>query len=254
MDRNQQLIFASLALLIVNVGVAVLVASAFSAFLFRQDAILAAVLAIFALPAILLQPWFLLFAMLPWGTLFAPLLTTLTTVFLYTHLDRRNRVHPIKRLYARLKNRTTAVSGAICVMLGLGTGIARYIDFPALSQGLPVTLARTMHDQELSLRNPRYYCLSSFIDSEWLWQTGITETELSRLVHILNMYPIQAKSITTDFYDMPPYWWNPAVSEQAKIFSTPDFPMQGRGPDGWHALVSWNPEDELLHMWIKDNF
>jgi hypothetical protein len=53
---------------------------------------------------------------------------------------------------------------------------------------------------------------------------------------------------------MPPYWWHPSITERTKVLSTLSFPMDGRGSDGRHLLATWNPDDQVLYVWIKDNF
>jgi hypothetical protein len=68
------------------------------------------------------------------------------------------------------------------------------------------------------------------------------------------MHRIPVDHVAPAFRVMPPYWWRPVISERTRVLASTDFPMEGRGPDGWHALAIWNPEDQVLHMWIKDNF
>lgn len=247
-------ILQSLSILAVNIALGGLTLASFFLFLFRGDPILAAVPAILALPGVLLQPWFIAFFFLPGGPLLAPVLTTAVSVPLYIVLDRRGKLERAKLVLARIKNRRAIViSCAIFVLLCL-VGFARYVDFPSMHKGIPGTLQYSIKDMDINLGTPRYYCLGAFIDSEWLWQAHLPEQDVDVLTGKLRMHPIAVDQISDHYQGMPPYWWHPVISDQVRGFATTNFPMEGRGSDGWHALATWNPEDEILHMWIKDNF
>ncbi|MFN0196245.1 MAG: hypothetical protein ACKVT0_05835 [Planctomycetaceae bacterium] len=253
-NKMKNRMFPSLVILGVNVVVGVLALSAFYLYIFKGDPILAAVPAILALPAIVLQPWFILFFFLPYGPLVAPFLTTILSVLIYSVLDQKGKLDRIRLVLPRLKNRMTiACFGGLAACL-FGIGFARYVDFPSIHQGIPEHLEYFLKDIEVSLDRPRYYCLGSFIDAEWLWQTELSEHDLLVLADKLGMHPIPIEQVGEDFRSMPPYWWQPVFSDHVRVLATNDFPMDGRGQDGWHALATWNPEDKILHMWIKDNF
>lgn len=247
-------ILQSLSILAVNIALGGLALASFLLFLFRGDPILAAIPAFLALPGVLLQPWFIVFFFLLGGPLLAPVLTTAVSVPLYIVLDRRGTLERAKLILARIKNRRAIlISCAIFVFLCL-VGFARYVDFPSMHMGIPGTLQYSIKDMDITLGAPRYYCLGAFIDSEWLWQAHLPEQDVDVLVGTLRMHPIAADQISDHYQSMPPYWWHPVISDQVCAFATTNFPMEGRGSDGWHALATWNPEDEILHMWIKDNF
>jgi hypothetical protein len=155
-----------------------------------------------------------------------------------------------KRFLLRFKTRRgLAVAGGF-VLLAVSVAIARYVDLPALNRGLPPSVQFL----GLSVINSRYYCLGQFIDSEWAWQARTPESELARLAERFSLRPVDPSEIPAQFYSMPPYWWHPSITDRTRVLSTPNFPLRDRGPDGWHALATWNPDDELLHVWIKDNF
>jgi hypothetical protein len=128
--------------------------------------------------------------------------------------------------------------------------VARYMDFPALNHGLPPSVEFL----GLNVTDSRYYCLGQFIDSAWLWQARVPESELARLAERFNFRPVDRSDVPDQFRRMPPYWWRPSITERTRVLSTPTFPLDERGPDGWHALATWNPDDQVLHVWIKDNF
>lgn len=193
----------------------------------------------------------LLFAL---GPLLAPFLTTAVSVPLYLVLDWKGKLEPAKRRLNRLKSpRAIAILCAVIALLFL-VGFARYIDFPYMDKGVPGTLQFTTDEMDLKLGSPRYYCLGGFIDSEWLWQVHLSQEDFDALATKLYMDPVAPDIIRGPFLSKPPYWWRPAISDQIRAYTTSHFPIDGRGPDGWHAMATWNPETGVLHMWIKDNF
>lgn len=138
----------------------------------------------------------------------------------------------------------------------MAIAFARYIDLPALHYGVPgsAALGNTLEEMNVTCDDARYYCLGDFIDSEWLWQAHLSEQELDTLTEKLGLRQASVDQIGAVFQNMPPYWWRPTITDRVRVLSTPDFPLAGRGQDGWHALATWNPQDNTLHMWIKDNF
>ncbi|MBZ0257101.1 hypothetical protein K8I31_13625, partial [bacterium] len=125
---------------------------------------------------------------------------------------------------------------------------------PSLYRGVPRPLQYTISDMGLTLDRPRYYCLKFFIDTEWLWQARLSEKDVNALAEEMRMRPFESDQIADSYRSMPPYWWRPLISNQTLAFATANFPMEGRGADGRHALATWNPKDGVLYMWIKDNF
>ncbi len=239
-----------LGLLGVNVLVSFAAMLAFILFLLRSDPVLAAVPAIFALPAIILQPWFLVFILLPGQIIVAPVLTTIITIFVYGWLNSNGTLERPKRFLLRFKTRRTLAVASGLVILAVSVAVARYVDFPALNRGLPPSVEFL----GLNVTDSRYYCLGEFIDSAWLWQARVPESELDRLAERFNFRPVDRSEVPDQFRRMPPYWWRPSITERTRILSTPTFPLNERGPDGWHALATWNPDDQVLHVWIKNNF
>lgn len=244
-------ILYGLGLLGVNFLVTFASMLAFVLFLFRDDPILAAVPGALALPAILLQPWFLVFFFfVPRGMIIAPFLTTALTLFVYIWLDSHGRLERPKQFLLRFKTRRTfAIAGGFLV-LAIAVSAARYVDFPAARHGTPPSI----HMSDLTLTDSRYYCMGQFIDSEWLWQARVSESEVSRLSEHCDLHPIDRNEVPDEFRRMAPYWWHSAITETTIVLSTPSFPTHERGPDGLHALATWNPDDQVLQVWIKDNF
>ncbi len=157
-----------LGILGVNLVVTFLAGSAFLLYIFKGDPILAAVPAVLALPGLLLQPWFILSALVPGGLLTAPFLTTLISFPLYILLDRRGKLDKAWLAIARLRSRRKGmIIGSVLAFL-FAIGFARYMDFPALQHGAPPSLHRAVEILEIDPNNSRHYCLGSFLDSEWL--------------------------------------------------------------------------------------
>jgi hypothetical protein len=225
-------------------------ALAFILYLFRGDPILAAVPAVLAAPAIILQPWFVACLFVPKGLFIAPFLTTAITVIVYGSLNRRGMLERPKIILSRFKSHKTFIIVGGFILFAVGVAFTRHLDFPALHQGLPPSVRVS----DLNVTDSRYYCLGSFIDSEWLWQSEMQESDLASFANKYNLRPLDSNQVPDAFRRMPPYWWRPSITNRTRIFSTPDFPMDNRGPDGWHALAAWNPEDQILYVWIKDNF
>ena len=243
-------IIYALALLGVNVLVSLAATLAFLLFLFRDDPILAAMPALLALPAIVLQPWFLVFFVVPSGMIVAPLLTSIITIFVYGWLNSGGTLERPKRFLLRFKTqRMLAVAGGF-VLLAVAVAVARYVDFPVAHHGTPPSIRVS----GFNITESRYYCLGQFIDSAWLWQARVPESDLAGLSEKFGLSPLDRNEVPDAFRSMPPYWWHPSITERTKVQSTPSFPMDGRGPDGRHFLATWNPEDQVLYIWIKDNF
>ncbi len=129
---NKQ-IHQSLVILGVNIVTGGLGGLAFLLFLFRGDPILAAVPAVLALPAVLLQPWSIAFAFLPDGAVLAPPLTTAVSVPLYLFLDRRGKLERAKQSLRRLKTkRTLALAGFVVAATARRAGGQPFLEHAAV--------------------------------------------------------------------------------------------------------------------------
>jgi hypothetical protein len=217
---------------------------------FRDDPISAAVPAALALPVMVLQPWFLVFFFIPVGAIVAPLLTTAFTIFVYGWLNSDGRLDRPKELLLKFKTRRTAMVAGTIVLLAIAIMAARYVDFPATHRGTPPSIQIS----DITINQSRSYCLVQFIDSEWLWQARVSESDLSSIAERYNLHPIDVSVLPDEFRSMPPYWWRSSITHKTRALSTPRFPLNERGPDGRYALATWNPDDQLLQVWIKDNF
>jgi len=243
-----------LALAAVNVVLGLLASSAFLLWMFRGDPVLAAVPAFYALPFLLLQPWFVpIGLLLPGGFLLAPVYTTAVSAVVYGSLERAGKLDGVVQRIARVDRRRTTRVCLLLLSLGALLALARYLDFPALRHGMPSELHHAFEDLDWSPRNGRYYTLRSFLDRESLWRATLSDTEVEGLAATAEMRATSPLQLVAGFRHQPPYWWRPRITDTTRVYATPGFPAD-RGPDGWHAAAIWNPEDEVLYMWIKDNF
>lgn len=253
MHRRIRIAGIVIALMIINVLVGRLCEAAFLSFISKGDIATTTVLAMLALPGIIAQPWFVFLFFLPHGPVLAPLLTTAITVPLYLLLDHKRKLDGLKHILRGIKRGKGAIlvgSTGLCL---LAIVFARRVDFPALHAGTPATLSQRI-SPDLAVGNCRYYCLGSFVDAAWLWRATIPKEDMRLLAKQLNMNAIPATNVGVAYRHMPPYWWRPVISSQTTAWATTNFPVECRGPDGWHALATWNPDNNVVHLWIKDNF
>ncbi|HSB09218.1 MAG TPA: hypothetical protein VLM38_06875 [Blastocatellia bacterium] len=244
-----KVILCVIAVFGVNIITGFAAALAFLLYLVRDDLILAAVPALFALPAVVLQPWSIVMIFVARSMFVAPL-TTVVTILVYGWLNWSGRLDRAKSFLASFKMRTMFATAVGLILLAAAVAVARYKDFPALHHGLPPSVECL----GLSVSDSRYYCLGRFVDSAWVWQARLTESELARLTTRFGLRAVDRSEIPDEFRRMPPYWWHPSIDGRTTVLTTPGFPLNERGPDGWFAVATWNPDDQVLHVWIKNNF
>lgn len=243
------------AVLAINVVTACLAFAAFFIPMFKGDWLLGVVCGLFAVPGILLQPWSLLFLVFfPTGILYAPILTTLVTVVYYRTQGTPASIQRVRADIARRGTSKVVIVSVCVVFLMLSVGYARSIDFPPLRWGVPELLERRVEDPELDTQVGRYYCLGRFLDKEWIWQARVGEATLDRIVVDCQMRTVAREDVSSEFMQMRPYWWKPTVSETTQAYTTENFVADSPGRDGWNAFMTWEPESQVLHMWIKDNW
>lgn len=217
---------------------------------------MAAIPLILAAPGLILQPWFILFSAIPGaGNFLSPLLTTAVTIFVYGWLGRNDKLGWLWKIFNWFAQPSARIVFITALVLLGGIGIARFYDFPALNEGIPTDiLSQSIAEMDLQITETKHYRLSNFIDSQWLWQAKITKSDFDKLVHTLGLTDSNIHQPGDAFRDMPPYWWQPILSDTTQVYATAGFPQKDSGKYGWHALVSWDAESMLMHMWIKEYF
>ena len=249
----KKLLLFTLGVLLYNVAIGFLAFVAVFFGLMGGQPILLIVSVLLALPGLLLQPWFILFFDRPGNFWFYPLYVTAITVPVYALLNRYGAFEGSKRWWARLNHRKVGVYTLGGLVLALGLGYGSWVDFPPLHRGVLPELQVPGKPFPIPVSNSRYYCLGEFMDSEWLWQARMSGDGVERFAKMEGLQPLRQDKIGRSFYHMPPYWWRPVITDKTKVLSTPAFPMDGRGDDGCHVLAAWNPDDQVIHVWIKVN-
>lgn len=250
----KKLALFTLVTLIYNYIIELLIFAGVLLGLFRGDYVITAVAILLGGPGVVAQPWsmYVLLSLRPDNFWLLPLISTAITVPVYALLSRTRILKRDKQRWARLNHRKVATYTTVFVVFALGLCYLSWIDFPPQHRGIPPAVQ--LEKFPVPVSHSRYYCLSDFIDSEWLWQASMNESDFERFSKMYGLQPLKHEKIGRAFYRMPPYWWRPAVNETTRVLSTPGFPMNDRGNDGDHWLVAWNPDDQLLYVWVKFNF
>ena len=240
-----------LSILVVNVIIYLAMTLTFVTSLFRDDQVLALAPAVLVLPAIILQPWCVAFFFsIGDGPILASLVSTAVTVIVYGLLNRAGLLDGPKRFILRLDIRKGGmVAAGFFALVGV-TAYARYVDFPTSHRGV---LPPGINVNGMTIADSRYFSIGRFRDSEWLWRARISQPDLDRFTAKYDLRPLNTRELPSAFWRMEPYWWHPLINDRTKVFSTPSFPADERRQDGWFALAAWNPDDQVLHVWIKND-
>jgi len=266
-------IVRALILLAVNVVVFVLTIVSLFLLLETSDFIISGAIALVALPFILLQPWSIVFALIPpliissipvaFSRLFlvffvflpAPLYTTIVTILLWHYLDKKGKLERIKPFAMRLKSRKTLIAAGCMIFWLCAIAFSRYIDFPALNRGVPPILQEQFKDSKICINNSLYLHVDHFLAFDCVMRATISESDLRVLTEKLKMSAIPTSEVHDEFWNMRPYWWRPMRAENTLSFATDNFRnMKRGGPDDLYFLATWNPDDKIVHLWIKEKW
>jgi len=135
--------------------------------------------------------------------------------------------------------------GLSVLFLGLLTG--SFFDWPAWRDQTPPEL-------ESSLGSGRFhrYRLSGFLDSEELWRVDAPSGAIEGFAGKLGMAPTTAAPDV--FWHLPPYYWPRRLPVGGRLYTTPNFPADSRGPDGNHYFMLLDPNRRQAFVWAKINF
>jgi hypothetical protein len=253
---RQQLV-TIIIVLVLNILLSFCGAIALAIYIVREDPIMAAIPALVAVAGVILQPWSLLFLLLPpitWSL--SPFVTTAITIFVYNWLDRRGKLDKVKRLLDRVKIPQFLWGVGLAIATAIGIMYARARDFPAFNRKAPAIVQESLDRAKIPVTDSYTYTISNFLDSEYIWQASLTSEEFSRLKADLGIKPIKLpqNQLPKDFIKQAPYWWNPSISPQTHVYATSQFPFQDRGQDGVHIFLVWNGDRQTIHLWLKSNF
>jgi hypothetical protein len=141
--------------------------------------------------------------------------------------------------------------GLSVAFLGLAIIFARTFDFPPLGTVPDASWIERLH---ISPDESRSYIVSDFIDEEIVWRTRLPEEKIALIAQEFRMERVSPDSLPGKFFQMPPYWWWPRVTEHSTAWLTPGFPESDRGPDGKYGVAIWDADNQVLYMWLKSNF
>jgi hypothetical protein len=253
---RQQLV-TIIIVLVLNILLSFCGAIALVIYILRDDPIMAAIPALVAIAGVILQPWSLLFLLLPpvtWSL--SPFVTTAITIFVYNWLDRRGKLDPAKRLLHRVKIPQFLWATGLAIATAIGIMYARFRDFPAFNHKPPPIVQETLNQAKITATDSYTYTISNFLDSEYIWQASLSDRDFSRLKSELGVKPIKLpqNQLPQKFIRQSPYWWHPNISPQTQVYATSQFPFQDRGQDGVHIFLIWNRDRQIIHLWLKSNF
>lgn len=236
---------------VVTVGFSI--AAVFALFL-SGDPFLVAILALWVLPGLLLQPWALIFWFNHSSSPVILIGMTGTSILFYGLIVRWHRVEKWKALVMG-KYRSSLLKGiSLLAALSLLIGLFRWFDYPALNRSIPTIPGVDFSALSLDAATSKVARLGGFLDTELVWQIKVTETEGREIAAALRLEPMDASVIADEFFKQRPYWWSPEPERGTLVHATSNFPMKGRGQDGHHIFTTWDPSTGKLHAWMKLNF
>ncbi|NLS96396.1 MAG: hypothetical protein GXX96_30025 [Planctomycetaceae bacterium] len=92
------------------------------------------------------------------------------------------------------------------------------------------------------------------LDHEYAWRLSIAPDKLGTIIAEYGMTSVRTEDVPAAFRRQFPPWWRPWHRRGNRYLSTPDFPGDSRGPDGYHFLAMYDRDRERLYVWHKDNF
>lgn len=206
-----------------------------------------------ALLGVLVQPWLIPFFFLPFGFLVAPFVGTFVTVIIYRRLDAKGHLLWLRKFLEKIHLKHIMAGFAGVVLLGGMLFYCGYVDFPSMNRTVPLVVKGLVENLEQQVSESHFYFLNGFIDSEYIWQARIPVQTWDSIRSQLNLMPVDLKKIPVEFINMSPHWWRFYLSNGMEAYSTANFPA-GRGGDGLHVFAVWDPNQQIVRMWFKDNF
>lgn len=256
--KRSHLFLKAIILLVINYGIEFFAIGSFLVFMFKGDIILSITIGLPVAVGILLQPWFIVFWMLPRSIsiVITPAIVTYLTFQIYDKVVSETWFNRIENFLLLFKS----VKGAIIIVAGLFAATVvcymRYIDFPSLNKDIPRVINSVAEKHKLKFEQKYFYVISEFIDSECLWCAKVSGEQLDIIVRELKLSGVESsQGVPAAFYDMQPYWWKPSRGFFSVLAYTTDyFPLKTRGQDGLHVMITYDTKSGLLYAWIKDNF
>jgi hypothetical protein len=219
---------------------------------FRMDFYLGLAICLFALPVLVIQPWYFIFYLIPSGHIWAPVGTTLLTYVLLRKFSPEQGLFKASRFF-RWQN--FLILGALCFVSGGCLLTSRILDFPALRTGYPDSGSLPPNlDNWIKPESSRYYVLNAFMGSEFLLKAQVAQEDLDPLLDAIGLARLKPEQSIKPFEKHTPFWWNPTLNARTVFASTDAFPMQSPASEQFHAFASWHPEDASFYLWVRHPF
>ena len=155
-----------------------------------------------------------------------------------------------------VRPRRATVAGAILgggvVLAFSALVVARYVDWPARSDDLPIEAREALGAEVAQVTDFFVYELGGFIDREFLWRCDAPASAVARLAAGLGLERVDAAP--PEFWRMPPHYWPPVLPTGAELFQSRGFSATDRGPDGSHYFLVHDPARGRAYVWVKANF
>lgn len=130
--------------------------------------------------------------------------------------------------------------------------VASFVDWPANKDPVPEGLLAAVGGNRDSISAFYSYRLHDFIDQEWLWRIDSKPDVLEAAAKNFGMSA--CANVPERFWAMPPHDWPSSLPEGARLYSTPSFPGEDRGPDGDHYFMLIDTRRSRAFVWFKNNF
>ena len=243
--------------LVFNIVVNISYYLTFVLWVFKGNPYSAVTVGLIALVGIIIQPWIILLAFLPWPWNVAAgiILGTLVNTFVYNLKSVQKFLTPAKKFLKSFNKKQLIYLAVAYLMFVTAVFILRLIDLPPLSIKRKVAIEYTIEQSGIPVYEVKKYDLGGFIDREYLWKGRVESHDWQNMINKLNLGEIQRiEEVPRRFFRMPPYWWNASKKGEVKFYKSEYFRPHQRGGDGVHYLCMYDEESHFLYVWIKDNF
>lgn len=250
-----------LLIFLINCAGAALAISANALFLFNSDYVLVLLTLIPVALIVLLQPWVpvifagVILTHVPDVTIPVILglafVSSAVTFVVYSTLLRIGWLDGIIRRVTWRRALFTLLAYAAFFII---VAAFRQYDLPPIRRGVPRPVLYLKEQLDIHANTSRYVEHRHFIDSDYLWRCELNEEYVRVLAGYWNANPVLASLVPPEFFHQKPYWWRVSPKNETRFWTTDEFPVEGRGRDGLHAIMSYEPGNHVLHAWIKDNF
>lgn len=155
----------------------------------------------------------------------------------------------------RRRSWVTAVGGLLLLpSLGLGLLMLKFGPHPVYRDSqLPFGYNALAEAAGIDTSDAKVFCIQDLIDSEHIWRWCATRSQVELIVKHLGLKPVRSRDVSTSFHGRFPLWYRPPA-KRGDCYQSDKFPIYGRGNDGEHYLICFDPESQFLYVWYKFNF